>query len=159
MYRTFSGRGGGASGTFSGTALVGSLTASPSSLTHRPCVLALWGSSSWPSVWVLCLPTGPQAGATCLDIDVAYLTLLGPYAHVHVPVWGVRAAVPRPSCLVCGGGCLRRGTAEAAEWSTFPSPHDFELGSWPYTQPQAHGMRGRPALGSALPSPVLTASS
>uniref|UniRef100_A0A8C0WCP8 Amino acid transporter transmembrane domain-containing protein n=1 Tax=Castor canadensis TaxID=51338 RepID=A0A8C0WCP8_CASCN len=102
---------------------------------------------SWPKIQALCFGT---LGVLFMAISLGFM-----FAN-----WAtVRAAVPRPSCLVCGGGCLRRGTAEAAEWSTFPSPHDFELGSWPYTQPQAHGMRGRPALGSALPSPVLTASS
>lgn len=53
-------------------------------IAHRPCVLASWESSSWPSVWALCLPIGPQARAVCLAIELACPASLTPCAHMCV---------------------------------------------------------------------------
>lgn len=74
----------------------------PSSLTslHRPCVLASWGSSSWPLVWALCLPPGPQDRATWLNTDLVF----GPHAHVCTYVEGLGATLQGPSSTECGRG-------------------------------------------------------
>jgi hypothetical protein len=43
-----------------------------------------WESSSWPSAWASCLPTGPQARAVCLATELAWFASLSPYAHACI---------------------------------------------------------------------------